>query len=66
VEQEQLTFQEHMSSHPVFSGPRVSRSLVLCVRFVGRCSKRPVQLVLITTEALSSNPGRGEEYLIQH
>ena len=28
--------------------------------------KLPVQLVLITTEVESSNPGRGEEYLIQH
>ena len=28
--------------------------------------KLPVQLVLITTEVVSSNPGRGEEYLIQH
>jgi hypothetical protein len=25
-----------------------------------------VQLVLITTDVVSSNPGRGEEYLIQH
>ena len=28
--------------------------------------KLPVQLVLITTEVVSSNPGCGEEYLIQH
>jgi hypothetical protein len=28
--------------------------------------KLPVQLVLITTEVVSSNPRRGEEYLIQH
>jgi hypothetical protein len=28
--------------------------------------KLPVQLVFITTEVVSSNPGRGEEYLIQH
>ena len=28
--------------------------------------KLPVQLVLITTEVVSSNPGRGEEYLKQH
>ena len=28
--------------------------------------KLPVQLVLITTEVVSSNPGRGEEHLIQH
>jgi len=28
---------EHPSSPPVFSGVRVTRSLVLCVRFVDRC-----------------------------
>jgi hypothetical protein len=28
--------------------------------------KLPVQLVLITTDVVSSNPVRGEEYLIQH
>ena len=28
--------------------------------------KLPVQLVIITTEVMSSNPDRGEEYLIQH
>ena len=37
VEQELLTFPEHMSSPPVFSGDRVTRSLVLCVCFVDRC-----------------------------
>ena len=38
VEQELLTFPEHLSSPPVFSGVRVTRSLVLCVCFVDRCS----------------------------
>jgi hypothetical protein len=38
VEQEQLTLQEHLGSHQDFSGARVTRSLVLCVCFVGRCS----------------------------
>jgi len=33
VEQELLTFLEHLSSHPVFSGVRVARSLVFCVVF---------------------------------
>ena len=33
VEQELLTLQEHLSSPPVFSGVRVTRSLVLCVMF---------------------------------
>jgi hypothetical protein len=37
VEQELLTPPEHMSSLPVFSGVRVTRSLVLCVCFVDRC-----------------------------
>ena len=37
VEQELLTIPEHMSSPPVFSGVRVTRSLVLCVCFVDRC-----------------------------
>ena len=37
VEQEQLTFPEHPSSVPVFSGFCVTRSLVLCVCFVDHC-----------------------------
>jgi hypothetical protein len=37
VEQELLTLPEHLSSSPVFSGVRVTRSLVLCVCFVDRC-----------------------------
>jgi len=37
VEQELLTLPEHLSSPPVFSGVRVSRSLVLCVCFVDHC-----------------------------
>jgi hypothetical protein len=37
VEQEQLTFPEHPSSVPVFSGACVTRSLVLCVCFVDHC-----------------------------
>jgi hypothetical protein len=32
-----LTLPEHMSSSPVFSGVRVTRSLVLCVCFADRC-----------------------------
>jgi hypothetical protein len=35
--QELLTLQEHMSSPPMFSGVRVTRSLVLCVCFVNCC-----------------------------
>ena len=35
--QELLTFPEHLNSPPVFSGVRVTRSLVLCVCFVDRC-----------------------------
>ena len=37
MEQEQLTFLEHPSSVPVFSGVCVTRSLVLCVCFVDDC-----------------------------
>ena len=34
---ELLTLPEHLSSHPVFSGVHVARSVVLCVCFVDRC-----------------------------
>ena len=37
VGQELLTIPEHMSSPPVFSEVRVTRSLVLCVLCVDRC-----------------------------
>jgi hypothetical protein len=37
VEQELLTIPEHLSSPPVLSGVRVTRSLVLYVCFVDRC-----------------------------
>ena len=37
VEQELLTLLEHLSSPPVFSGVRVTLSLVLYVCFVDRC-----------------------------
>jgi hypothetical protein len=37
VEQELLTLPEHLSSPPVFSGVRVTQSLVLYVCFVDRC-----------------------------
>jgi hypothetical protein len=37
VEQELPTLPEHLSSPPVFSGLRVTRSLVLCECFVDRC-----------------------------
>jgi hypothetical protein len=37
VEQELLTLPEHLSSPPVFSGVRGTRSLVLWVYFVDRC-----------------------------
>ena len=36
VDQELLTFPEHLSSPPVLSGVRVTRSLVLCVWIVDR------------------------------
>ena len=34
---ELLTLPEHLSSPPVFSGVRLTRSLVFCVCFVDRC-----------------------------
>ena len=37
VEQELITLPEHLSSPPVFSGVRVTRSLVLYVCFPDRC-----------------------------
>ena len=37
VEEELLTLPQHLSPPPVFSGVRVTRSLVLCVCFVDRC-----------------------------
>ena len=37
MEQELPTFPEHLRSSPVFSGVRVTQSLVLCVCFVNRC-----------------------------
>ena len=37
VEQELFTLPEHLSLPPVFSGVRVTRSLVLFVCFVDRC-----------------------------
>jgi hypothetical protein len=45
VEQELLTLPEHPSSLPVFSGARVTRSVVLCVGFVDRCL--PLRLFLL-------------------
>jgi hypothetical protein len=37
VENEVLTLPVHPSSPPVFGGVRVTRSLVLCVRFEDQC-----------------------------
>ena len=37
MEQELLALLEYLSSSPVFSGVRVTRSLVVCVCFVDRC-----------------------------
>ena len=37
VEQELLTLPEHLSSSPILSGIRVTRSLVLCVCFLNNC-----------------------------
>jgi hypothetical protein len=37
VDGRKFTLPEHLSSPPVFSRVRVTRSLVLCVCFVDRC-----------------------------
>ena len=37
VEQELFGLPDHLSSYPVFSGVRITRSLVLYVCFVDRC-----------------------------
>jgi hypothetical protein len=37
VEQELITLPEHLSSPPIFSGVRVTRSLDLYISFVDRC-----------------------------
>ena len=37
LEQELLTIPEHLGSPPVYSGVRVTRSLVLCACFVDHC-----------------------------
>jgi hypothetical protein len=37
VEQELFSLPDHLSSYPVFSGVRITRSLVLYVCFVDRC-----------------------------
>ena len=47
MEKELPTLPQHLSSPPVFSGVRVTRSLVLCVCFVDRClSSCPLALFL--------------------
>ena len=40
------TLPEHLSSPPVFSGVRVTRSLALCVCFVDRCLSFFLAIVL--------------------
>ena len=47
VEQELPIIPEHLSPTPVFSGVRVTRSLVLCVSFVDRCLSFNFVLLLL-------------------
>jgi len=48
VEQELITLPEHLSSLPVCSGVRVTRSFVLCVCFVDRfCPFVPFLLTIV-------------------
>jgi hypothetical protein len=49
VDQERLALPEYLTSLPVFSGVRVTRSLVLCVCFVDRCLS--IVLLLFTDSA---------------
>ena len=64
LEQELLTLPKHLGSPPVFSGVRVTRSLVLCVCFVdcclssffwSLCCLSFLDLWLLTTLPVSSN-----------
>jgi hypothetical protein len=52
MEQERLTLLEHLSWPPVFSGIRVTRSLVLCVFFVDRCLSFCIFLLAIVFSVL--------------
>ena len=48
VEQELFSLPEHLSSYTVFSGVRITRSLVLYVCFVDRClSFCPFSLTIV-------------------
>ena len=56
VEQELLTFSEHLRSPPDFSGVRVTRSLVLCVLFFWPlCCLSFFDLRILITHLVSSN-----------
>ena len=48
-----LTLPEHLSSPSVFSGVRVTQSLVLCVCFVDRCLSFCPFVLLLLAIALS-------------
>ena len=52
VEQELLSLPEHLSSPPVFSGVRDTRSLVLYVCFVDRCLSFVLFLLAIVLSVL--------------
>ena len=52
VEQELLTFSEHLGSPPVVSGVRVARSLVLYLCFVDRCLSFVLFLLAIVLSVL--------------
>ena len=52
MEQELLTLTEHLSSPPLFTGVRVTRSLVLYVCFADRCLSFCTFLVAIVLSVL--------------
>jgi hypothetical protein len=57
VEQELLTFQEHLSLSPVFSMARIGQSLVFCQCFEDYCPFYclPIDLRLLVTPLVFSN-----------
>jgi hypothetical protein len=55
VEQELLTRTEQLSSPPVFSGVRVTPSLVVCACFIDRCLFFFDLLILITPVVFSNS-----------
>jgi hypothetical protein len=56
MEQKLLTLPEHPNSSPIFSGVRVTRSLVLCVCFVDHNCRGNLVTNLVTSHGWGKNP----------